>query len=108
MLFIMFQTFAYMQIMSMINVRRPSYRDINPLSGINTLTVVGLVLLLVLQFSLGFVAWLLGYGGIDAMTNLKCLGVAASTVLAFIVAKIILRVYYGLEEKETQAYPRVP
>ena len=48
MLFIMFQTFAYMQIMSMINVRRPSYRDINPLSGINRLTVLGLTVLLVL------------------------------------------------------------
>ena len=44
---IIFQTFAFLQIFNILNARRPSFRDINPLKGISVKTVTAMVLMLV-------------------------------------------------------------
>lgn len=55
MFLILFQTWAYLQIFNIINARRPSFKDINPIGGISILMCVVIVLLLGFQFSLCYV-----------------------------------------------------
>ena len=46
MFLVIFQTFAYLEIFNILNARRPSVKDLNPLGGISFLTIVALIFLL--------------------------------------------------------------
>ena len=98
MFLIMFQTFAYLQIFNVLNARRPSYKDLNPVGGISILTAVCVVLLLGFQFSLVYVPRLTGFGSIGELTNLLCMAIGASSVLWFVACKMLLRFLIGIDE----------
>ena len=100
MFLIMFQTFAYLQIFNVLNARRPSYKDLNPVQGISILTAACFVLLLGFQFSLVYIPKLCGYGSIDELTNLLCMAVGACSVLWFFACKVLLRFVIGIDDKQ--------
>jgi len=87
-----------MQIFNILNARRPSYKDLNPVEGISFLTCVVLVLLLGFQFSIAQVPLMLGYGTIPIFTNLLCMGLGACSVIWFIMCKIFLFFVHGGED----------
>lgn len=62
---ILFQTFAFLQLFNLVNVRRPSYKDLNPLSGISLGTAIILIFLLGFQFSLVYIPRFAGFGSIN-------------------------------------------
>lgn len=43
---ILFQTFAFLQLFNVLNARRPSFKDLNPLSGITFATAWRITLLI--------------------------------------------------------------
>jgi len=98
MFLILFQCFAYMQICNILNARRPSYRDLNPLSGISFFTSLCGLALLGFQFSLCYVPSFFGFGSIDEYTNLVCMAVGAASVVWFMIAKISLRFFVEIEQ----------
>ena len=98
MFLIIFQTFAYTQIFNILNARRPSYKDINPVEGISILTCVILVFLLGFQFCIAQVPLMLGYGTIPIFTNLLCMGIGAGSVAWFVICKFFLLFILGGED----------
>ena len=86
-----------MQIFNILNARRPSYRDLNPFSGISFLTIAVIILLLGFQFALVTVPSMLGYGTIPLFTNLLCMGIGACGVVWFVATKAFLK-YISLDD----------
>ena len=82
-----------MQIFNILNARRPSYRDINPLKGISVLTFLAVHLLVAFQFALCYVPLMFGYATIDLYTNLACMGLGAGSVVGFAIYKILLQFF---------------
>lgn len=79
-----------MQIFNIINARRPSVHDFNPLAGISWFTLVSLKLMLCFQFFICYVPEAFGYTTIDVYTNLACLGIGAGSVAWFIASKLLI------------------
>ena len=79
----LFQTWAYMQIFSIFNARRPSYKDMGPFSGLSTLVCVVLTLLLIFQFSLCYIPMIFGFGTISANVNLLCMAMGVVSIVWF-------------------------
>ena len=87
-----------MQVFNILNARRPSYKDLNPVEGISLLTCVVLVFLLGFQFSIAQVPLMLGYSTIPIFSNLLCMGIGACSVVWFIICKIVLFFVLGSED----------
>ena len=92
---VLFQTFAYLQLFNLLNARRPSFRDMNPLQGISILTSVILVLLLGFQFSLVYIPRFAGYGSISEWSNLFCMAIGGCSCLWFALCKSVIRFAVG-------------
>ena len=62
---ILFQTFAFLQLFNVLNARRPSYKDLNPLAGMKFTTALKLLLLIGFQFGLAYLPLAVSHGTID-------------------------------------------
>lgn len=96
---LMFQTFAFLQIFNILNARRPSFKDLNPLEGIGWETGACLVLLLIVQYCMCYVPNSLGYRTIDAWSNLVCLAIGGFSVAWFTLLKVFMRIATGEEDR---------
>ena len=84
-----------MQIFNILNARRPSFRDVSPLSGVSMLTVSAITVMLGFQFAICYVPMMLGYDTIDLYTNLICMGLGAASLVWFSVFKVVLLFFTG-------------
>ena len=98
MFLILFQTWAYMQIFAIFNSRRPSYKDINPFSGVSILMVVVLILLLGFQFSLVYIPKIFDYGTMHELTNLLCMAMGAGSIVWFTFCKLFMFFVVGRDD----------
>jgi hypothetical protein len=84
-----------MQIFNILNARRPSVKDLNPLQGISALTCVSMMLMICFQFFICYIPLVVGYSSIDIMTNLACMGVGVLSVVWLVATKMVLTLLIG-------------
>jgi hypothetical protein len=98
MFLILYQTFAFMQIFNILNSRRPSFKDINPFEGISILTVMVLIGLVTLQFTICYIPGMFGYNTISLWANCVCMGLGGASVAWFTASKAMMSFILGGED----------
>lgn len=96
---VIFQTFAYMQIFSILIARRPSYKDLNQFEGMGWETLACVVLLIVIQFFFCYLPDCFGYTTISGWSNLVCLFIGGFSLVWFATWKVFLRIVTGEEQR---------